>query len=457
MLKFAAAILSLTLILGGAGSSTARAAAGVDDFDFARSIRPETFTLDNGLQVLVISDHRVPVVTHFLWYRIGAADEVAGKSGLAHFFEHLLFKGTKAVPDSGYSKIIARNGGQDNAMTSWDFTAYFARVAVDRLPLIMELEADRMTGLVLSEDVVLPERDVILEERSMRIDNSPASLFREQMGAALYQNHRYGVPVIGWEHEIAALTQADALAFYRRYYAPNNAILIVSGDVTVEDIRPLAEKYYGALKPMDLPERVRAIEPVHHAERRVVMRDARVRQPSWQRWYLVPTENTGEPGESVALEVLSAILGEGPRSRLHRRLVMEEGKAVGAGTGYYATAVDDMDFTISATPRPGASLDEMEALVDDELARLLRDGVTKEEVEGAVNTLLNDAIFALDSPMTLNYIFGQTLATGGTIDQVLQWPENMRGVTVESVNAVARKYLKLDRAVTGRLMSEGGE
>ena len=247
MLKFAIAALSAAILVCGQAPG-----AIADEFDFARSIRPETFTLDNGLQVLVISDHRVPVATHMLWYRVGAADEVAGKSGLAHFFEHLLFKGTKAVPDAAYSKIIARNGGQDNAFTSWDFTAYFARVAVDRLPLVMELEADRMTGLVLTEEVFLPERDVILEERSLRVDNNPSSRFREQMGAALYQNHRYGVPVIGWAHEIGALTQQDALAFYTRYYAPNNAFLIVSGDVTVDEIRPLAEKYYGKLKPQDL-------------------------------------------------------------------------------------------------------------------------------------------------------------------------------------------------------------
>lgn len=456
MLRFAGAAVSLFLFLVGAGSN-AFGATGGGDFDFARNIRPETFTLDNGMQVLVISDHRVPVATHMLWYRIGAADEVAGKSGLAHFFEHLLFKGTKAVPDSQYSNIVERNGGQVNAFTSWDFTAYFARVAVDRLPLIMELEADRMTGLILSEEVVLPERDVILEERSLRVDNNPASLFREQMAAALYQNHRYGVPIIGWEHEIAALTQADALAFYRRYYAPNNAILIISGDVTVEDIRPLVEKHYGDLEPAELPERVRAVEPTHHAESRVVMRDARVRQPSWSRHYLVPSENTGEPGESVALEVLSAILGEGPRSRLHRRLVIDEGKAVGVGTGYNTSTVDDTEFTVSASPRPGVSLDEVQLSIDEEIAKLIVDGVTKDEVSGAVETLLNDAIFALDSPMTLNYIFGQVLTTGGTIDQVLRWPEDMRGVTAQSVNTVAQKYLTLDRAVTGRLLPEEGE
>jgi zinc protease len=428
-----------------------------DDFDYARRIRPETFTLENGMQVVVISDHRVPVATHMLWYRIGAADEEAGKSGLAHFFEHLLFKGTKAVPDGQYSNIIARNGGQDNAFTSWDFTAYFARVAKDRLPLVMELEADRMTGLVLTEEMFRPERDVILQERAMRVENNPSSLFNEQMNAALYQNHRYGVPVIGWAHEIGALTQADAFDFYNKYYAPNNAILIVSGDVTVEEIRPLAEKYYGPLKAHAVPERTRATEPPQYAARQVVMHDARVKQPSWSRWYVVPSGNTGEVGEAETLEVLAAILGDGPKSRLHKRLVIDEAKAAAAGVGYYTEALNDNDISFSATPRPGVSLDELEALIDEEIDKIITSGVTQEEVDAAVKTLLNDAIFALDSPMTLNYIFGQVLTTGGSLERVLQWPEHIRGVTPEAVNEAASKYLKIERSVTGRLLPEEGE
>ena len=309
-----------------------------------------------------------------------------------------------------------------------------------------------MRNLTLTEEVFLPERDVILEERAMRVDNNPSSLFREQMQATLYQNHRYGVPVIGWAHEIGALTQKDAFAFYERYYAPNNAILIVSGDVTMEEILPLAQKYYGHLKPSVLPERVRATEPPHKSARRMSVEDERVRQPYWLRYYLAPTANTGEPGEYVALEVLSAILGEGPRSRLHKRLVLEEGKAVGAGTSYFVDAVDLMDFTISVSPRPGVDLSELEALVDEEVARIIADGVTTQEVEGAVKTLVNDAIFSLDDPTTLNQLYGYALTTGGTIDRLLQWSDNIRGVTPQDVQNVAKKYLTANRSVTGQLL-----
>lgn len=440
------------LLLSIVSATAVSAQERPEEFDFARAIKPEIASLENGLDIVVISDHRVPVATHMLWYRVGAADEVAGKSGLAHFFEHLLFKGTKAAPDDSYNQIISRNGGQVNAFTSWDFTAYFARVAKDRLPLVMELEADRMQNLTLTEDVFLPERDVILEERAMRIDNNPSSLFREQMQAALYQNHRYGVPVIGWAHEIGALTQKDAFEFYERYYAPNNAILIVSGDVTMEEILPLAEKYYGHLKPSVLPQRIRATEPPHRSARRMTVEDERVRQPYWLRYYLAPTANTGEPGEYVALEVLSAILGEGPRSRLHKRLVLEEGKAVGAGTSYFVDAVDLMDFSISVSPRPGVDLSELETLVDEEIALMIAEGVTKEEVDGAVKTLVNGAIFALDDPTTLNQLYGYALTTGGTIDRVLKWSEDIRGVTPEDVQEAARRYLTANRSVTGQLL-----
>ena len=209
------------------------------------------FTLDNGLEVVVIEDHRAPVVVQMIWYRAGAADEPAGKSGIAHFLEHLMFKGTDKIGPEQFSDIIEANGGSDNAFTSWDYTAYFQRIASDRLEMVMEMEADRMRGLKLEESVVLTERDVILEERAQRTDSDPGALLGEQMRAALFLNHRYGVPIIGWRHEIAALTREDALEWYDRYYAPNNAILIIAGDTTPEEVRRLAEKYYGPIAPSD--------------------------------------------------------------------------------------------------------------------------------------------------------------------------------------------------------------
>ncbi len=209
------------------------------------------FTLKNGLQVLVIPDHRAPVVTQMIWYKVGAADEPPGSSGIAHFLEHLMFKGTDLIPTGQFSKIIARNGGEDNAFTNHDVTAYFQRVAKDRLPKVMEMEADRMANLRLSEEDVATERKVILEERRSRVDNDPGSILQEQMMAALYANHPYGIPIIGWEHEIRALDREDALSFYRRFYAPDNAILVIAGDVEPEEVRRLAEETFGKLAPSD--------------------------------------------------------------------------------------------------------------------------------------------------------------------------------------------------------------
>jgi zinc protease len=209
--------------------------------------RATEFTLSNGMQVVVIPDHRAPVVTHMVWYRVGAADEPRGKSGIAHFLEHLMFKSTEKIASGEFSRIVSRMGGQDNAFTSQDATAYFQRIHKDRLGEVMAMEADRMVNLRLTEHEVLTERDVILEERRSRVENNPQAVLDEQMNAVLYYSHTYGIPVIGWEHEIARLTREDALSFYKHHYAPNNAILVVSGDVTPEEVRRLAEETYGKI------------------------------------------------------------------------------------------------------------------------------------------------------------------------------------------------------------------
>ncbi|MFN4170107.1 MAG: M16 family metallopeptidase, partial [Pseudorhodobacter sp.] len=268
------------------------------------------FTLPNGLEAVVIEDHRAPVVVHMMWYRTGAADEPPGKSGIAHFLEHLMFKGTENMAPGEFSATVEAQGGDDNAFTSWDYTAYFQRVAADRLDLMMRMEADRMRGLILSEQDVETERGVILEERSQRTDSDPGSLFGEQRRAALYLNHPYAIPIIGWRHEIEALGREDALEFYRTFYAPNNAILIVAGDVTPDEVRALAETHYGPIEPTpDLPPRVRPAEPPHLSERRLSMADPRVAQPYAIRTYLAPQRRAGEQAEAAALTVLAEILG----------------------------------------------------------------------------------------------------------------------------------------------------
>ncbi|MDP7641264.1 MAG: pitrilysin family protein, partial [Alphaproteobacteria bacterium] len=294
----------------------------------------EYFELDNGLKVVVIPNHRAPIVIHMLWYRVGSADDPVGKSGIAHFLEHLMFKATDKLESGEFSRIVARNGGQENAFTSWDYTGYFQRVARDRLEIVMALEAGRIHGLVLDAAVVGPERDVILEERSARTDNEPSALLAEQIGAAQFLRHPYGTPIIGWRHEIEALDHEDALAFYRRYYAPDNATLVVAGDISAAELKPLAEKYYGVIPAAGMAERRRPAEPPQISPRRVSLEDVRVAQPAMTRSYLAPSHGSGAEGDSVALQIFAEILGNKSTSRLYQALVVEQAITAWAGTSY---------------------------------------------------------------------------------------------------------------------------
>ncbi|MFG1360714.1 M16 family metallopeptidase [Xanthobacter pseudotagetidis] len=409
------------------------------------------FRLDNGLEVMVIPDHRTPVVTHMVWYKVGSADEQAGKSGIAHFLEHLMFKGTEAHPQGEFSDTVARLGGQENAFTSTDYTAYFQRVAKQHLEKVMGFEADRMTGLKLSDEVVLPERDVVLEERRMRTDSQPGARLSEAMQAASYVNHPYQHPIIGWEHEIKKLNREDALAFYRRFYAPNNALLVVAGDVTPDEVRALAEKTYGKVARADTPPRERPQEPEPQVQRRVQLADARVAQPSLSRSYLVPSYRTAAPREAEALEVLSQILGGDQTGRLYRKLVVEKGLAAGAGGWYQGTSYDPTRFAVSATPRPGVSLEDLEAALDAVIAEIADKGVDELELARAKTQLTADAIYSQDNQATLARIYGAAWATGQSADDVREWPARVKSVTADDVKQAAQRYLVLDRAVTGYL------
>lgn len=413
---------------------------------------PETFMLSNGMQVVVIEDRRAPVVTHMVWYKVGSADEPRGKSGIAHYLEHLMFKGTENVPTGEFSATVARNGGQENAFTSYDYTGYFQRVARDRLPLVMELEADRMTGLVLTEELVLPERDVILEERSARIENDPGSILSEQMNAMLYLAHPYGTPIIGWEHEMRGLTYQDALDFYRDWYDPANAVLIVAGDVDAAELRPLAEQFYGVIPSNGgQPDRVRPQDPPQRAARRVVLEDARVEQPYVRRAYLAPSYANGEPGEAEALDVLSEIIGGGATARIYKSLVVDQKIALGASGWYIGSSLDDGSIGFFAVPAPGVAMADAEAAIDAEIDKLLADGVTAEEVERAQRTLVADAIFAQDSQQSMARSYGVALMTGLTVEHAATWPDRVLAVTPEQVTQAARKYLRKERSVTGVL------
>ena len=420
----------------------------------AELFNPETFTLDNGLQVVVIPNHRAPIVTHMLWYKVGAADEPRGKSGIAHFLEHLMFKGTETLGPGEFSEIIAKNGGQENAFTSYDYTGYFQTVAKDRLETMMRHEADRMVNLRLSDELVDPERLVVLEERRSRIDNEPQSQLAEMVAAALYLNHPYRIPLIGWKHEIERLNREDAIAFYETWYAPNNAILVMQGDVTAEEVRPLVEKYYGAIPARAVPERKRLSEPPHMAPRRVTLESPRVRQPVLWIEHLAPSYSSGMTEHAYPLQVLDEILGDGATSRLYRSLVVEQGIAAGAGSGYSAGSLGPTSFRLYASPRPGTEIETVEAALHKEIETLLSEGVTEKEVADAKRRLTAAAAYARDRLGTAANIFGRALTSGRTVEDVENWPENIHAVTAEQVNAAARAILQANRSVTALLLPE---
>ncbi len=412
----------------------------------------ESFMLANGMQVVVLPNHRAPVVVHMVWYRVGAADDPPGKSGVAHFLEHLMFKGTAKHGPGEFSRMVADNGGSENAFTSADYTGYFQKVARDRLEMVMELEADRMRNLILTDAVITPERQVIIEERNSRIDNDPSALLQEQMEAALYVRHPFGSPNIGWRVEMEGLDRETALSVYRQYYAPDNAILIVAGDITAAELKPLAEKYYGVLKPSGIEARQRLAEPTPLAERRVILRDARVTQPSLMRAYLAPSAASNDRETATALSVLSDILGSNTTSRLYRSLTVEQKKATYAGSSYHSLALDWSGFYVYAAPLPETSMTELETALDAAIADLLKNGVTETELKESVTRMKARAIYALDDPQAIANIFGSVLAIGLTIDDIQNWPMRLDAVTVDRINAAARAILKPERSVTGQLL-----
>ena len=416
--------------------------------DLARS------QLDNGLQIVVIPDRRVPVVTHMVWYRNGSADDPLGQSGIAHFLEHLMFKGTERHPVGEFSKVVSALGGQENAFTSFDYTAYFQRVAPQHLERMMEFEADRMSGLNFDDAVVAPERDVVLEERRMRVETDPSAQLSEAMAASLFVHHPYGIPIIGWMHEIEGLNRSHALDYYRRFYSPDNAILVVAGDVEAGEVTMLAEKTYGRNAPHgDRGARPRPREPEPRAARHVSVADPKVEQPTLQRLYLTPSSRTAVGTEAHALEVLAELLGGGPTSHLYRTLVLESGRAVNAGAWYMGSAIDETRFSVFAVPAEGITPAELEPDLDRAIAGAVG-AVTDESLERAKTRLIAETIYSLDSQSSLARIYGSALAVGETLEDVRRWPDDIRAVTRDDLAAVAERFLVPRRSVTGYLLKD---
>ncbi len=414
---------------------------------------PASFTLDNGLQVVVIEDHRAPVVTHMVWYRVGAADEVPGVSGLAHFLEHLMFMSTDTLAPGAMDEIVGAQGGELNAETDWDYTAYHERVAADRLDLMMQLEADRMRNLRVTEDEVTTEREVILQERGESTDSDPVMLLEERVLAAQYMNSRRGVPVIGWRHEMEKLTRDQALAFYRAFYAPNNAIVVVAGDVTPDAARRMAEAHYGPLAPTPgLAPRVRPSEPPQRAERRIRMTDARVGVPRLSRSYLAPARHSGSQDAAAALTVLAELLGGGGNAALlARALMFGEATASSVDVYYDPAGMDRTTFEIEVVPAEGVSLGAAEAALDAALVAFLADGIDPAALARVKARLRADEIYARDDSAGLAWTYGEALTVGLTLDDIKAWPALLQAVTPEAVRAAARDLLDRRHAVTGHL------
>jgi zinc protease len=437
----------VTLLLGLAVASAASPSA------LAAVYGAETFMLPNGMQVVLVPNHRAPVVSHMVWYKIGAADEKPGKSGIAHFLEHLMFKGTPKYPGTAITDTVAKNGGDQNAFTSYDYTGYYQNIAVDRLPLVMDIEADRMRNLELKEEEVITERDVIIEERRMRTDNVPSAILGERLDAALWMTNHYAIPIIGWEAEMRELSREDAFDVYKAFYAPHNAILVVAGDITMAQLRPLAEKYYGAIpKTGTYTPRKRSTFLQPKADVRVTMRHERVRQPQWSRQIIAPSYAVGDRADVHGLEVFSEIAGGGSTSKLYRQLVVDQKVAAGFRTGYGADAVSYGTFYVSMTPSPGVSIAQVEEAYTKAMEALLRDGITDADVAQAKRRMLARLAYAKDSPMSAARAIGAALSVDQTMDDIEKWPDEIAKVTGDQVRNAARKLFSQYSTATGILL-----
>jgi zinc protease len=441
---FSRAVVAALLVAGAFAASA-----------HAQTARIFQFALQNGLSVLVVPDHRAPIVTQMLVYRVGASDDPPGLSGLAHFFEHMMFRGTANQPGDRFALTVARNGGDDNAFTTHDYTAFYEQIAKDRLRLVMGLDADRMINLDLSEGAVHTERNIVLEERRMRIDNDPQALLREQMEAALQLSHPYGRPVIGWPEEVRRIGRIEAQAFYGRHYAPNNAILVVAGDVTADEVRADAETTYGKVPARELVPRAEYAQPPRLGETKLTLARDDVKLPFLLRLYRVVSYTEAKPGEAEALDVLAEMLGGDPTSALYRELVVHRRLASDAGASYSGYSRDAGQFEIFAVPRPGVKMEMIERVIDGVLRRYSSAPPAPGDIERAKTQLVADATYRQDNQLELATAYGQALAIGLTADDVREWPDRIHAVTGDELQSAAENDLISREAVTGYLLPSG--
>lgn len=422
----------------------------------AQVFHPESFTLKNGMEVVVLPNHRAPVITHMLWLKAGAMEDPMGKSGIAHFQEHLMFKGTKKRKEGEYSKTISRLGGQENAFTSYDYTAYYATVGKEYLPLVMDLESDRLGNWQISEKQLNAEKLVILKERQQTVDNEPISRFWEQMNTMLFKGHPYARPVIGWQNEIEKLSLVDIQAFHKKYYAPNNIVVVISGDVTAVEVKPLAEKYYENLQAFPTDHVTGQVEKAK-TEQQIEKTSSQVKETLWSMHYLAQPANKETIKQSDSLSVLAKILGDNRIGHLYRRLVMQEKIATNASVSFDPIARGPVRFSIVVTPAPHADVSKIEKVVQEEIAAVTTKPIAASEVKNATQAMNIETIYARDSVTGPAMIVGKALTSGLDVETIESWPTRIEKVTTEDVQEGAKKLFETQKPTIAILKPETRE
>ena len=417
------------------------------------------YTLSNGLKVVVVENHRIPAVSHTLFVKVGAADDPAGKSGLAHYLEHLVFKGTKEVSAEEYDRRIQAMGGETNAYTTPDYTAYYVNAPAESLEQVMALESDRFLNLVIEDAAAITERDVIKEERRMRVENNPSNQLIEQMDAVQFLMHPYRMPGIGWAQDIAGLTPNDARQFIAKHYVPSSMVLVVAGDVEPKDVRRLAMRYYGAMKDKKSPERVWYSEPPSIVARQVVLADARVKQRQWLRSYHAPSlgtpyVSTPRPNDTVALELVAQWLGGGKVSVLYQQLVEQEKLAIDVSASYSDTMIGPGSFTIRAIPRDGVSVATLEEALDKALVASLANGPDADSVARAKTLYRAEITYAQDGLSTIASYIGSLMMVGKDQQFFYDLPGAIDAVSAEDMLHIARAVLVKTQSTTGVLLPQ---
>lgn len=427
---------------------------------------PQQWVLDNGLKVIVEVDHRSPVVVHQVWYKVGSISEHDGITGISHVLEHMMFKGTSHREAGEFSEIVARNGGQENAFTSKEYTGYYQQIASDRLELMMELEADRMRNIKLEEIEFRKEVQVVKEERRTRTDDRPRSALYEQFMATAYQTSPDRLPVIGWPQDLNELELEDLQNWYLQWYAPNNAVLVVVGDVDPDNVLALAKKYYGVLEPFDVTPAKTRPEREQHGTRRIELK-AVAKLPYLVLGFKTPTMATLEnPQDAYALEVLAGILDGGESARFTRNLIRGNQIAVSAGAGYNMHTPRETLFLLDSTPRTETSVKEMEAALLSELDAVKNKGVTIDELQRVKAQVIANDVYAKDSMFNKARTLGSMEILGFGVKAMDEYLDGIKSVTAEQVQDVAKKYLTAERMTVGVLIptdeieatnSNGGE